>query len=91
MVRFQLDPPVRFYRCGGLAQLGEHLLCKQGVVGSIPSSSTTAFACKSKGAARESTVKGAKALVGWVVGLTKRVLGQFKAKALLVKSTDLMV
>ncbi len=24
----------------GLAQLGEHLLCKQGVVGSIPSSST---------------------------------------------------
>ena len=25
---------------GGLAQLGEHLLCKQGVVGSIPSSST---------------------------------------------------
>ena len=30
-----------FYeRLGGLAQLGEHLLCKQGVVGSIPSSST---------------------------------------------------
>ena len=25
---------------GGLAQLGEHLLCQQGVVGSIPSSST---------------------------------------------------
>jgi hypothetical protein len=28
---------------GGLAQLGEHLLCKQGVVGSIPSSSTNLF------------------------------------------------
>ena len=28
---------------GGLAQLGEHLLCKQGVVGSIPSTSTTTF------------------------------------------------
>ena len=28
---------------GGLAQLGEHLLCKQGVVGSIPSSSTTDY------------------------------------------------
>jgi hypothetical protein len=28
---------------GGLAQLGEHLLCKQGVVGSIPSSSTNTF------------------------------------------------
>ena len=41
MVRFQLDPPNRFV--GGLAQLGEHLLCKQGVVGSIPSSSTTEF------------------------------------------------
>src|SRR6185436_16886892 len=27
-------------KSGGLAQLGEHLLCKQGVVGSIPSSST---------------------------------------------------
>jgi hypothetical protein len=26
--------------CGGVAQLGEHLLCKQGVVGSIPSTST---------------------------------------------------
>ena len=25
---------------GGVAQLGEHLLCKQGVVGSIPSAST---------------------------------------------------
>ena len=27
-------------RVGGVAQLGEHLLCKQGVVGSIPSAST---------------------------------------------------
>ena len=26
--------------CGGLAQLGEHLLCKQGVKGSIPLIST---------------------------------------------------
>ena len=25
---------------GGLAQLGEHLLCKQGVIGSIPIGST---------------------------------------------------
>ena len=28
---------------GGLAQLGEHLLCKQGVVGSIPSTSTNSW------------------------------------------------
>ena len=27
-------------RCGAIAQLGEHLLCKQGVVGSIPIGST---------------------------------------------------
>ena len=27
-------------RFGALAQLGEHLLCKQGVVGSIPTGST---------------------------------------------------
>ena len=31
---------------GGVAQLGEHLLCKQGVVGSIPIVSTTVFARK---------------------------------------------
>ena len=35
------------YVNGGLAQLGEHLLCKQGVVGSIPSSSTKKLKRKS--------------------------------------------
>ena len=29
-------PGVPMVPCGGVAQLGEHLLCKQGVVGSIP-------------------------------------------------------
>ena len=38
LVRVQPALPVKIP--GGLAQLGEHLLCKQGVVGSIPSSST---------------------------------------------------
>ena len=33
---------------GAVAQLGEHLLCKQGVVGSIPSSSTNAAEIKAK-------------------------------------------
>ena len=28
---------------GGVAQLGEHLLCKQGVIGSIPFTSTIPF------------------------------------------------
>ena len=48
MVRIHPDPPLsclgvltdQLCMTGGLAQLGEHLLCKQGVVGSIPSSST---------------------------------------------------
>ena len=42
LVRVQPALPVTpvSYIPGGLAQLGEHLLCKQGVVGSIPSSST---------------------------------------------------
>ena len=51
MVRDQPDPPKSrasvgtslLGYTGGLAQLGEHLLCKQGVVGSIPSSSTTTY------------------------------------------------
>jgi hypothetical protein len=30
----------RWFGLGGVAQLGEHLLCKQGVVGSIPIVST---------------------------------------------------
>jgi hypothetical protein len=39
MVRIHPDPPVS-YR-GGVAQLGERLLCKQEVIGSIPFTSTT--------------------------------------------------
>ena len=36
-----MDPSlVLVVRFGAVAQLGEHLLCKQGVVGSNPSSST---------------------------------------------------
>ena len=53
MVRAQLDPPdnpiCEDCHRGGLAQLGEHLLCKQGVVGSIPSSSTKPRRPKRKG------------------------------------------
>ena len=33
---------------GGIAQLGEHLLCKQGVNGSIPFISTKVFQKKNK-------------------------------------------
>jgi hypothetical protein len=40
MVRIHPDPPFIEAR-GAVAQLGEHLLCKQGVVGSIPISSTS--------------------------------------------------
>ena len=55
LVRNQPDPPsaagLDEYDnaiAGGLAQLGEHLLCKQGVVGSIPSSSTNNLKCELK-------------------------------------------
>ena len=37
MVQIHPDPPYQ----GAIAQLGEHLLCKQGVVGSIPTGSTS--------------------------------------------------
>ena len=47
MVRVHQDPPWHFLR-GGIAQLGEHLLCKQGVNGSIPFTSTTRYTGKSK-------------------------------------------
>ena len=39
MVQVHQDPPRVFN--GGIAQLGEHLLCKQGVNGSIPFTSTS--------------------------------------------------
>ena len=38
---------------GGIAQLGEHLLCKQGVNGSIPFTSTTRHTGKSKNKMKE--------------------------------------
>jgi hypothetical protein len=40
MVRIHPDPPIA-QETGAVAQLGERLLCKQEVVGSIPSSSTS--------------------------------------------------
>ncbi len=40
MVRAHPDPPNKI---GGVAQLGEHLLCKQGVIGSIPFTSTNSL------------------------------------------------
>ena len=42
-ILFNFEGPEKGYLgdCGGLAQLGEHLLCKQGVKGSIPLISTT--------------------------------------------------
>ena len=46
MVRIHPDPPSSF---GAVAQLGERLLCKQEVIGSIPFSSTSQQAeCRSK-------------------------------------------
>ena len=50
MVQIHPDPPF----IGGVAQLGERLLCKQEVIGSIPFTSTNDFA------ARNHDVKGTK-------------------------------
>ena len=44
----RVQPALPVLPNGGLAQLGEHLLCKQEVVGSIPSSSTKKFKCKQR-------------------------------------------
>ncbi len=43
MVRVHLGPPPNLSGYGGLAQLVEHLLCKQGVTGSSPVTSTRAL------------------------------------------------
>ena len=40
MGRAACDPTLAANELGAVAQLGEHLLCKQGVTGSIPVSST---------------------------------------------------
>ena len=59
-------------RDGGVAQLGEHLLCKQGVIGSIPFTSTRTGGASGNWAGRpgsvekgrtEGTVKGAVSCV----------------------------
>ena len=50
MVRIHPDPPgLQQHRTGAVAQLGERLLCKQEVVGSIPSSSTRPADLRSAG------------------------------------------
>ena len=50
MVQIHPDPPL----IGGVAQLGERMLCKHEVIGSIPFTSTNDFA------ARNHNVKGIK-------------------------------
>ena len=41
MVRIHPDPPSQLKNPGAIAQLGERLLCKQEVIGSIPIGSTS--------------------------------------------------
>ena len=41
MVRVHPDPPDPDFLAGAIAQLGERLLCKQEVIGSIPIGSTS--------------------------------------------------
>jgi hypothetical protein len=65
MVRIHPDPPTSSPLkhatksvSGGIAQLGEHLLCKQGVVGSIPSASTIRSVVGACALARARSPKG---------------------------------
>ena len=74
-------------RLGGVAQLGEHLLCKQGVIGSNPFASTTAkrfrVLCVAAGActATAEALASAKAasalfayyLVGWLILVAEKI------------------
>ena len=53
MVRIHPDPPPRHQR-GAIAQLGERLLCKQEVIGSIPIGSTS---ITSRGITKQSRVR----------------------------------
>ena len=54
-------------RNGGVAQLGEHLPCKQGVMGSIPIISTTDGKSDTKGEERRDTPKNLHGLIAQVV------------------------
>ena len=73
MVRIHPDPPTKPWisSAGAVAQLGEHLLCKQGVVGSIPSSSTKILSvCFREGVVHEeessTSVLVGTAQIAWV-------------------------
>ena len=48
-----------FSLLGALAQLGEHLLCKQGVIGSIPIGSTSAGHALATNFSRDEDIRSA--------------------------------
>ena len=58
MVQIHPDPPI----IGGVAQLGERLLCKQEVIGSIPFTSTNSghVLCERLPSAVDNVVKNAE-------------------------------
>ena len=71
MVRIHPDPPTN---AGAVAQLGEHLLCKQGVVGSIPSSSTNVREAGRSGAGSTGTHRqAARTVCLWLSELLYRL------------------
>jgi hypothetical protein len=55
---------------GGIAQLGEHLLCKQGVIGSIPIVSTT-IVCFANDEAPMPSRAGFEATIGPYRGMSR--------------------
>ena len=59
MVRIHPDPPPNEHDGGAIAQLGERLLCKQEVIGSIPIGSTSI----TRGNSNQSRVRGSLVLL----------------------------
>jgi hypothetical protein len=83
MVRAHPDPPglpglgigcsglTGILEQGGVAQLGEHLLCKQGVIGSIPFTSTN----QKTEVRRQTTERAVGSDCGVALGRMLRVVG----------------
>ena len=64
------DPPNITYGYGAIAQLGERLLCKQEVTGSIPVGSMGVNACKAAGF-------GGQVVLDWYSSSTESTAGEY--------------
>jgi hypothetical protein len=70
-------PPLVLVKSGDVAQLVEHLLCKQGVVGSIPSISTMILVWS------DAVTGGIQVSMFWCLTIPEKVCGEQKIGCLL--------